>query len=246
MSFDGYSFCKAHSASYARVSYQAAYLKIHYPAEFMAAVISNRGGYYSTFAYVSEAKRLGLQILPPCVNKSGVCWQGRRDTVRVGLLSIKSLSAETMLNIVRAREEKDYVTTMDFWQRVQANRDENRALIQAGALDSLSVNSNRSELFWELAQFHSSSKMQKTITLFTVKMAETPALQQLPRLEQLRQEYQVLGFLCNDHPLLLHGSGTNITNGFRKVNCHHISILSASNTIIYYILTYIHCYIIIY
>ena len=72
MSFDGYSFCKPHSASYARVSFQAAYLKAHFPAEFMAAVISNQGGYYSTFAYLSEARRLGLQIQPPDVNRSHV------------------------------------------------------------------------------------------------------------------------------------------------------------------------------
>ncbi len=77
LSFDGYSFCKPHSASYARVSFQAAYLKRHHPAEFMAAVISNQGGYYSTFAYVSEAKRLGLAILPPDVNASDCRWQGR-------------------------------------------------------------------------------------------------------------------------------------------------------------------------
>jgi error-prone DNA polymerase len=60
MSFSGYSFCKPHSASYARVSFQAAFLKVHHPAEFMAAVISNQGGFYSTFAYVSEARRMGL------------------------------------------------------------------------------------------------------------------------------------------------------------------------------------------
>jgi len=69
MSFDGYSFCKPHSASYARVSFQAAYLKRHYPAQFMAAVISNQGGYYSTFAYVSEAKRLGLRVVAPDVSE---------------------------------------------------------------------------------------------------------------------------------------------------------------------------------
>jgi DNA polymerase III alpha subunit len=63
MSFSGYSFCKPHSASYARVSFQAAYLKTHHPAEFMAAVISNQGGFYSTFAYVSEARRLGMEFL---------------------------------------------------------------------------------------------------------------------------------------------------------------------------------------
>ena len=84
MSFDGYSFCKPHSASYARVSFQAAYLKRHYPAEFMAAVIANQGGYYSTFAYVSEAKRLGLKILHPDVRTSKIRWTGEKkpDTGR--------------------------------------------------------------------------------------------------------------------------------------------------------------------
>jgi len=70
-SFGGYAFCKAHSASFAVVSYQTAYLKAHYPAEFMAAVISNRGGFYSASAYVEEARRMGLSILGPDVNKSG-------------------------------------------------------------------------------------------------------------------------------------------------------------------------------
>ena len=58
MSFAGYSFCKPHSASYAQVSFKSAYLRAHYPAEFMAAVISNQGGFYSAFAYLSEARRM--------------------------------------------------------------------------------------------------------------------------------------------------------------------------------------------
>ena len=65
MGFDGYSFCKPHSASYTLVAYKSAYLRAHYPAEFMASVISNGGGYYSTFGYLSEARRMGLAILPP-------------------------------------------------------------------------------------------------------------------------------------------------------------------------------------
>ncbi len=76
LSFDGYSFCKPHSASYARVSFQAAYLKTHFPAEFMAAVISNQGGFYSTSAYVSETRRLGVCVLPPDVNHSEISWKG--------------------------------------------------------------------------------------------------------------------------------------------------------------------------
>ncbi|HMA66450.1 MAG TPA: DNA polymerase III subunit alpha, partial [Desulfosalsimonadaceae bacterium] len=92
MSFSGYSFCKPHSASYARVSFQAAYLKTHYPAEFMAAVISNQGGFYSTFAYVSEARRMGLAIIPPDAANSRIRWSGGGKSLQVGFCSVKNLS----------------------------------------------------------------------------------------------------------------------------------------------------------
>ena len=205
MSFDGYSFCKAHSASYARVSYQAAYLKSHYPAEFMAAVISNQGGYYATFAYVSEAKRLGLRILAPCINASSIRWQGEKKTIRVGLLSVARLSAETMEQIVNTRKNAPYRSSVDFWQRVQVHKDESRALIQAGALDAVSGHSNRSRLFWELAQFQCLDRVQKTSSLFAVKLPPSPDLAPVSQRELFRREYQVLGFLCEQHPLLLHG-----------------------------------------
>ena len=77
LSFAGYSFCKPHSASYALVSFKSAWLRAHHPAEFMAAVISNGGGYYSTFAYISEARRMGLAVLLPDVNASRREYTGR-------------------------------------------------------------------------------------------------------------------------------------------------------------------------
>ena len=204
MSFDGYSFCKAHSASYARVSYQAAYLKSHYPAEFMAAVISNQGGYYSEFAYVSEAKRLGLQVLSPCVNRSTIRWSGRDKELRVGLLSIRDLSTTGMEKIVSNRKGKSYQSCTDFWQRVKLNTDENRALIQAGALDSFTDSANRSLLFWELARFNSLGKMQRSVSLFPLKLPPAPNLAAGTTIDYLRQEYRTLGFLCKEHPLLLY------------------------------------------
>jgi len=70
LSFDGYSFCKAHSASYAQVSYRVAYLKRFYPLEFMASVINNGGGFYGRQTYVDECRRMGFAVLPPDVNKS--------------------------------------------------------------------------------------------------------------------------------------------------------------------------------
>jgi len=205
MSFDGYSFCKAHSASYARVSYQAAYLKTHYPAEFMAAVISNQGGYYPTFAYVSEAKRMGITIVNPCVNQSGIRWKGEQKVILVGLLSIRDLSTKSMKHIICNRKEHGrYLSSVDFWQRVPLQKDESRALIRAGALDGFVKSCNRSVLFWELAQFCCAGEMQRAGSLFDLKFPSAPCLAELSRIERLRQEYRVLGFLCKEHPLLLH------------------------------------------
>ncbi len=85
MGFDGYSFCKPHSASYTLVAYKSAFLRAHYPAEFMTSVISNGGGYYSTFGYLSEARRMGLTIQPPDINQSEIKYTGKDKAIRIGL-----------------------------------------------------------------------------------------------------------------------------------------------------------------
>lgn len=205
MSFDGYSFCKPHSASYARVSYQAAYLKHHHPAEFMAAVIANQGGYYSTLAYVSEARRLGLTIMPPDVQLSEICWTGRRGEIRVGLMAIRGLAERTMVRLVEQRQRQPYVDPADFWQRVLPSDDEARALIHAGALDSLDARANRTMLLWQWASFVRSRSLARVNPLFPVRLPEPPPLPPPDRRSRLEREYAVLGFLCSHHPLELAG-----------------------------------------
>ena len=205
MSFSGYSFCKPHSASYARVSFQAAYLKVHHPAPFMAAVISNQGGFYSTFAYVSEARRLGLTIRPPDVNQSRVCWTGRDDRLRVGLLSVSGLSAETAQRIVAGRESRPYRGLADFFHRVRPAVDEARALIAAGALDALAPGATRAALFWALARWlRRQGRGPRPGRLFDDGDGEMlPDLPPDDPLDSLRREYAVLGFLCDRHPIAL-------------------------------------------
>jgi DNA polymerase-3 subunit alpha/error-prone DNA polymerase len=210
MSFSGYSFCKPHSASYARVSFQAAYLKVHHPAEFMAAVISNQGGFYGTFAYVSEARRLGVVILPPDINTSEVHWTGRGNAIRVGLLSLKGLSAETRARIVAERRPRPYRKMDDFLQRVKPAEDEVRALIHCGALDALNPGSNRAALMWELAGWlktRSKKPTPRTRSLFDgaadARAGAPPPLPPEDERERLRREFSVLGFLCDRHPMAL-------------------------------------------
>src|SRR6185436_8850381 len=103
MTFAGYSFCKPHSASYAQVSFKSAYLRAHYPAEFMAAVISNQGGFYSTFAYLSEARRMGLAIMSPDINTSEWACIGADRWIRIGLMQLKGLQQEAVKHIVDER-----------------------------------------------------------------------------------------------------------------------------------------------
>jgi len=104
MSFAGYSFCKGHSASYIQVAQHSCYLRAHYPAEFMAAVLANGGGFYHPFAYVAEAMRMGLTVLPPDVNASGFRCTGRGRELRIGLQFVKELSAEGVERILAARD----------------------------------------------------------------------------------------------------------------------------------------------
>jgi DNA polymerase-3 subunit alpha/error-prone DNA polymerase len=205
MSFSGYSFCKPHSASYARVSFQAAYLKVHYPAEFMAAVISNQGGFYSTFAYVSEARRLGLTVLPPDVNKSRIRWRGCNGKIRVGLMAVKGLSRRVQERITWSRHKRPYGDIRDFLKRVRPDEGEAGALINCGALDSLIAGGSRARLVWELMRWEKQkSKPGENGNLFEKPNVQAPLLPPDDDLERLRGELSVLGFLCSHHPMMLY------------------------------------------
>jgi DNA polymerase-3 subunit alpha/error-prone DNA polymerase len=209
LSFDGYSFCKPHSASYARVSFQAAYLKVHFPAEFMAAVISNQGGFYSAFAYVSESRRLGIKILPPDVNTSEIRWQGREREMRVGWLALKDLGAGTQLRIVTERRQKPFTHFREFLDRVAPDREEGRALIFSGTCDAVSNGQDRAALLWDFSAWQQQRGnhpgAHQNLDLFP-QAADTTAPKIPPgqEIEQLRQEFKVLGFLCDRHPMELY------------------------------------------
>jgi DNA polymerase III alpha subunit len=135
-SFAGYSFCKAHSASFALLSYQVAFLKVHYPAEFMSCVLSNQGGFYSPAVYIQECKRLGLEVKLPCVNHSNYEYTGEGKTIRVGLMAIKSFSRPSAEKIITEREENGrYVSLADFIVRTKLGYEETALLIRCGAMD---------------------------------------------------------------------------------------------------------------
>jgi error-prone DNA polymerase len=220
LSFSGYSFCKPHSASYARVSFQAAYLKVHFPAEFMAAVISNQGGFYSTFAYVSEARRLGLTLAGPDVNRSAVRWHGRDRLLRVGLMAVKGLGNETARRIA---ERAPFSSVNDFLERVQPDEDETRALILCGALDELNPTIPRAGRLWQTTQLQTGrKKKQPPASLFDHPgiVVPPPPLPPDDPTERLRREFRVLGFLCDRHPMTLFAGTVGAT---RAIKAHELA-----------------------
>lgn len=135
-SFAGYSFCKAHSASYAVESYQSLYLKVHYPIEFMVAVINNQGGFYRTEVYVHEAKMSGATIYTPCVNRSNYETTLYGSDIFLGFMLLKGLEDSIAQQIVTERENHgDYKSLEDFINRIPIGIEGVQTLIFAGAFN---------------------------------------------------------------------------------------------------------------
>jgi len=137
--FAGYGFPKAHAASYARVAWRSAWCKTHFPAEFMAAVLANWGGYYSQRVYLSEARRMGLSVRPPHVNYSGRNF-GLADpgtgqkALFMGLHQVRDLTGRTIERILMGRP---FQTLEEFLSRVDPPRKQAENLGRVGAFDSL-------------------------------------------------------------------------------------------------------------
>ncbi len=163
MSFAGYSFCKPHSASYALVSYKSCYLRAHYPAEFMAAVLSNQGGYYSPFAYVSEARRMGLKVFLPDVNESRREYWGKDRSIRVGLMQVKGLRESALEKLLQERKKRPFASLEDFLCRVDIDASDTRILIKAGAMDSIAHGCTRPEMIWKALAWHASRTGRRAV-----------------------------------------------------------------------------------
>src|SRR5256886_1437641 len=151
--FAGFGFCKAHAATYADISYRMAYLKTHHPAEFLAAMCSAGAGFYHVSGYVEEAKRWGIAVRLPSVNRSRMEYtveagENGAHALRIGLMQVKGLRVETIMAILRMREEAGAFRSLeDFLHRVTVERDEIQALIKCGAFDEV-CNMTRPTMLW--------------------------------------------------------------------------------------------------
>jgi DNA polymerase III alpha subunit len=147
-SFAGYSFCKAHSASYAVESFQSLYLKTYHPLEFMVAVINNFGGFYKTEYYVHEARMCGGQIHAPCVNHSRYLTSIAGIDIHLGFVHLSGLEQQLAHEIVRQREAYGAFKSLeDFVRRVQIASKQLDILIRIGAFRFTGM--SKGTLFWE-------------------------------------------------------------------------------------------------
>ena len=148
-SFSGYSFSKAHSASYAVESYQSLYLKSHYPLEFQVAVINNFGGFYQTWFYLNEAKRMGAKVHLPCANHSDYLTVLEGKTVYIGFAFLQGLERQFVEHIVAERKAHGpFADLEDFKARLPFHKEQMVLLIRGGAFDF--TKKPKAELLWEM------------------------------------------------------------------------------------------------
>jgi DNA-directed DNA polymerase III PolC len=210
-SFAGYSFNKAHSASFAVESYMSLYLKTYYPAEFMVAVINNFGGFYSRELYFLELLKAGASIKPPCINNSEHYTCIRGNDVYTGFIHIKGLQDKlTEIILDERRTSGPYLHLQDFIERTNTGLEQLNTLISIGAFRF--TGKSKKQLLWEAnflqkknqPELHRENKLFKEAPLeFTL-----PALTDLP-LDDLYDEMEILGFtlsnpfeLVDDDPAL--------------------------------------------
>ena len=214
--FGRYGFNKSHSVAYSVLSYQTAWLKAHYPAEFMAALLSSYIGDTDTVVqYINEARDLGMEVLPPDVNESGYKFTVVGPTrIRFGLGAVRNVGRGAIDSIIAARDGTRFTTLSDLADRIDlrlANKRVFESLIGAGACDSLDGHRAQLLVAVEGALGEASLKQQEREagqeSLFGEVAAARPTPIPLapvpvwPEAERLAREKEVLGFFISGHPL---------------------------------------------
>jgi DNA polymerase III alpha subunit len=194
-SFAGYSFSKAHSASYAVESFQSLYLKAHYPLEFMVAVINNFGGFYRSWVYFNEARRWGGNIELPCVNRSTATTNISGKDIYIGFVHIQNLEHKITRSFLEEREQNgSYLSLEDFQRRTHITKEQLIILIRAGAFRF--TGQSKSQLLWEahiLTGTDKKSVDNRNLFELSPKAYKLPELES-SSLEDAYDEMELLGF----------------------------------------------------
>lgn len=217
--FSGYGFNRSHSAAYAMISYQTAYLKANYPVEFMCALLnSEKNNTDKIVEYVKESEAMGIKILPPEINQSVEQFDVVDDrTIRFGLLAVKNVGSTAIASIIENRKEGFYTSLHDLCQRVDlrlVNKKVLESLIKCGALDGFGA--RRSQMMEAVeGALESGARNQKEkasgqVSFFDMggedagfaqKTADLPDIKEWPKNKILAFEKEILGFYISGHPL---------------------------------------------
>ncbi len=219
LKFASYGFNKSHAAAYAMIAYQTAYLKANYPVEYMAALMTVYCSNSDKVAlYIADCKRMGIELLPPDINESETHFTPiGENRIRFGLAAVKNVGEGAIESIVRARQEKPFVSLRDFVSRIDmrsCNRKVLESLVKCGAFDSLGGHRAQYLNILEdvLAQGHSAQREreQGQISMFTLmeeSIQEELLTDKLVDIEpfsdkeRLSLEKEILGLYISGHPL---------------------------------------------
>ena len=213
LNFADYGFNKSHSAAYALIAWQTAYLKAHFPVEYMTAMLSSVMDSDKVGIYVDLTRKMGIKILPPDVNFSGVYFEVEGEAIRYALSAIKNLGEGAISGVVKIRESGGkFKSLLDFCSRVQLkdfNRKSVENLIKCGAFDS--VDSRRTALLESLeVTFAEGVRKNKDIAqgqggLFDDEIISAennlPKIAERPKVEILAWEKEAFGFYMSGNPL---------------------------------------------
>ncbi len=213
--FAGYGFNKSHSCAYALLAYQTAYMKAHYPVEFMAALLtSETGNADKQVKYINEARGMSISILPPDVNESDLYFTPVGESIRFGLAAIKNVGENTAKAIRDSRTEQGpYKSLYDFCERIESrflNKRVFESLIKSGAMDSVGPREAMlASADDALAALQRASRLRESGQHGLFGGGATPAPVQFElrnaapwsEEERLASEYAMLGFYVSGHPL---------------------------------------------
>src|SRR5512134_3162875 len=216
--FGEYGFNRLHSAAYAMVAYQTAYLKAHYPVEYFCALMTSESGDTAKIIrYINHCREKGIPILPPDVNESRFAFYPAGKSIRFGLSAIKGIGESAIQSIREARGEEPFGSAEEFLSRVDLRKVNKRALeslIKAGAFDSLDPDRGRLmdqlSSLTETAQGEVRRRESGQFALFAGKAGSKSAAKEKraaappplwSRSERLSAEKEALGFYITGHPL---------------------------------------------
>lgn len=218
LEFSKYAFNKSHATCYALIAFQTAYLKSHYPVEFMAALLSSEDDLSKIPYFLEECKAMNIQIEPPNINTSGREFIVKNDKILFGLRAIKNVGDAAINAMIDEREKNgSYKDLFDFCMRsdtLAVNKSVLESLICAGALDDLAGNRAQKyvaiEKAIEFANAHQTEKRRGQMLLFDAFAEDNqtdmkPSLQNIPDWSmhyKLEQEKKILGFFLSGHPLV--------------------------------------------